>query len=86
MTALPELLEVVIVAGPDGSPLPVVTLRDHEQFDIERWRTAAARYGLGDAFVIDWEEIPMTGTWKVRRFLLQDAVRSHLVDKDSTVL
>lgn len=78
MAELPELLEVVIVAGPDGSPLPVITLRDDQEFSSTRWAQAAERFGLGDPFVIDWKEIPMTGTWKVRRFLLQDAVRAGL--------
>jgi acyl-coenzyme A synthetase/AMP-(fatty) acid ligase len=68
MGALPELREIVIVAGPDGRALPVVCTRDDSPLDEDRWRTAtAAMPPMAPPRQIAFDLLPRTATWKIRR-------------------
>ncbi|GAA0565085.1 AMP-binding protein [Actinomadura livida] len=69
---LPELAEVVIVAV-DGTPTAVVATADGKPLDEDRWRRARRAAELPDGTRVDhrpWEELPLTGTMKVRRHRL----------------
>ncbi|MFF9651189.1 AMP-binding protein [Streptomyces sp. NPDC014622] len=68
---LPEALECVVLGRPDDKdPLPVVVTRDG-CLDPLRWKTAADGLPpLADPVVLTWDEVPRTGTGKVRRAAL----------------
>ncbi|MET9806825.1 class I adenylate-forming enzyme family protein [Streptomyces halstedii] len=67
---LPEALECVVLGRPDGKdPLPVVVTPDGH-LDPVRWRTAAGHLPLAEPTVLTWDEVPRTGTGKVRRSAL----------------
>ncbi|WP_443080527.1 AMP-binding protein [Streptomyces sp. PTD5-9] len=68
---LPEALECVVLGRPDGGdPLPVVVTPDG-YLDPVRWKTAAAGLPpLAEPTVLTWDEVPRTGTGKVRRAVL----------------
>lgn len=68
MSRLDELREVVIVAGRDGEPVPVVCTRGDRPVDLARWREATSDLpAMADPIQLPFEDIPHTSTWKVRR-------------------
>ncbi|WP_280887507.1 AMP-binding protein [Streptomyces sp. LBL] len=68
MERLEELREVVIVAGADREPVPVVCVRGEQPLDAERWRKATADLpAMAEPRQWRFEELPMTATWKVKR-------------------
>ncbi|WP_371649218.1 MULTISPECIES: AMP-binding protein [unclassified Streptomyces] len=72
---LPELLEVVLVPCREGGPtVAVVCPRDGEELDPSRFDGAAREAGLDDVrlLVRTWDELPMTGSYKVRRLKLRE--------------
>jgi acyl-coenzyme A synthetase/AMP-(fatty) acid ligase len=70
-TRLPELLEVIIVPGPDGLAVPVVCTRDDAPLDAGRWRAAVAGLpALAEPLQRRLEELPHTATTKVKRLEL----------------
>lgn len=74
---MPELSELVIVRGRDGSPVPVVTTHDDLTLDQQRWRAASHGFpAVGSPIQIREDDLPRTGTLKVRRLVLQDRVAS----------
>jgi acyl-coenzyme A synthetase/AMP-(fatty) acid ligase len=67
---LPEALECVVVGGPDGVPLPVVVTADG-RLDPGAWaRAADGLPAMAAPAVLTWDEVPRTGTGKVRRSVL----------------
>ncbi|MFL6124670.1 class I adenylate-forming enzyme family protein [Actinophytocola sp.] len=64
---LPEVVECVLLGRPAGPPLPVVVTADGT-LDPVRWRTVVP--DLPDPVVLTWDEVPRTGTGKVRRSAL----------------
>ncbi|MEU9980233.1 class I adenylate-forming enzyme family protein [Streptomyces sp. NPDC050856] len=72
LEALPPLCEVVLVKPEGDSLAAVVCVRDGSPLDREAWDRAAGRLGLAGVPVHEtrWEDIPFTGSWKVRRRLL----------------
>ncbi|MEV3872032.1 class I adenylate-forming enzyme family protein [Streptomyces sp. NPDC049906] len=69
---LPQALECVVLAVPDGPPLPVVVTDDGE-LDPEEWKRAVAGLPeLAEPVVLRWDEVPRTGTGKVRRAVLAE--------------
>lgn len=69
---LPELVEVVIVAGVDGRAQPIVCTRDDSPIDAERWQAAAADLGtLNMPLQCRRDELPHTATEKVKRVQLR---------------
>jgi acyl-coenzyme A synthetase/AMP-(fatty) acid ligase len=64
---LPEVIECVLLGRPAEPPLPVVVTADGE-LDLCRWRAAVP--DLPDPVVLAWDEVPRTGTGKVRRSAL----------------
>jgi acyl-coenzyme A synthetase/AMP-(fatty) acid ligase len=64
---LPEALECVVLAEPDRAPLPVVVTADGA-LDRERWSHAVRGLPpLREPAVLTWDDVPRTGTGKVRR-------------------
>jgi acyl-coenzyme A synthetase/AMP-(fatty) acid ligase len=67
---LPQALECVILGPPDGDPLPVVVTADG-RLDPDAWKQATHGLpALRDPAVLTWDEVPRTGTGKVRRAAL----------------
>lgn len=77
LDALPELAEVVLVKPSHGRLAAVVCLRPGESLDRNRWSAVADGLGIQDVAVHEWiwDELPFTGSWKVRRHQLARTVR-----------
>ncbi|HEX2299446.1 MAG TPA: AMP-binding protein [Pseudonocardiaceae bacterium] len=78
---LPGLLDCVILGAAGRPPLPVVVTEDG-RLDETAWQDATADLPpLADPVVLTWDEVPRTGTGKVRRLelraLLLGDVPSH---------
>ncbi|MYT21931.1 long-chain acyl-CoA synthetase, partial [Streptomyces sp. SID7760] len=70
-TRLHELIEVIIIPGPDGVPVPVVCTRDDKPLDLIAWKSAVI--GLPKlAAPVQWrlEDVPQTSTTKIKRLEL----------------
>ncbi|HEY0166761.1 MAG TPA: class I adenylate-forming enzyme family protein [Jatrophihabitans sp.] len=75
---LSELKEVVIVAGPDGVAVPVVSVKGDQSLDLDAWRKAAV--GLPPmADPVQWrlEDLPQTATIKIKRLELAKMLASR---------
>ncbi|MGH3622459.1 MAG: AMP-binding protein, partial [Sciscionella sp.] len=67
---LPAVLECVVLGVPESSPLPVLVTEDGE-LDPDAWSRAVHDLPpLQQPVVLGWEELPRTGTGKVRRLEL----------------
>ncbi|MEV6123015.1 class I adenylate-forming enzyme family protein [Streptomyces sp. NPDC052077] len=67
---VPEALECVVLSRPDDWPLPVVVTEDG-RLDPGRWHRAVRELPpLAEPVVLTWDEVPRTGTGKVRRTAL----------------
>ncbi|MGQ5637667.1 MULTISPECIES: AMP-binding protein [unclassified Streptomyces] len=67
---LPQAMECVIVRDQDGAPLPVVVTADG-RLDRDAWKQAAQGLpALPPPTVLAWDDVPRTGTGKVRRTAL----------------
>lgn len=70
---LPQLAEVVLVDLGGGRPTPVVCTVRNQPLDMSEWQAATLDLSaLAEPLVIPLESLPLTATWKVRRFLLRD--------------
>ena len=64
---LPQVQECVLLSRPDAPPLPVVITADGRLAD-DAWATATRGLPeLAEPVVLSWDEVPRTGTAKVRR-------------------
>ena len=80
---LPSLTEVVLVDLGGGLPTPVVCTAGGEPLDKEEWRLATIGLPpLADPHPIAAEELPMTATWKVRRFMLKERLTGRTAGAD----
>jgi acyl-coenzyme A synthetase/AMP-(fatty) acid ligase len=71
LARLEELIELVVVAGPERTPVPVLCTRQDRPLDPERWRGAVADLPhLGDPVQLPLAELPRTATMKVQRIEL----------------
>ncbi|MEU4347921.1 class I adenylate-forming enzyme family protein [Streptomyces sp. NPDC023838] len=76
MGRLDELREIVIVAGPDGEPVPVVATRSDEPLDPARWRLATEDLPAMAPFrQFPFDDLPRTSTRKIQRPELARIVR-----------
>jgi acyl-coenzyme A synthetase/AMP-(fatty) acid ligase len=65
-----DVVECVVLGRPDGPPLPVVVTADG-RLDDDRWAAAVTGLpALSDPVVLPWDDVPRTGTGKVRRTAL----------------
>jgi acyl-coenzyme A synthetase/AMP-(fatty) acid ligase len=68
LSRLGELREVVIVAGPDERPVPLLCTRGDQPLEEGRWRRATADIpGLSAPVHCRFQDLPRTGTWKIKR-------------------
>ncbi|PKW18379.1 acyl-CoA synthetase (AMP-forming)/AMP-acid ligase II [Saccharopolyspora spinosa] len=71
---LPQALECVVLGQPGKAPLPVVVTVDGE-LDKESWlRAAHDILPLQEPIALTWDQIPRTGTGKVRRLALLEQI------------
>lgn len=69
---LPNVLECIILSGPGRPSLPVV-VTESGALDLGSWRRATADLpALTDPVALTWDEVPRTGTGKVRRTALRE--------------
>ncbi len=69
-----DVLECVVLGRKDGPPLPVVVTADGT-LDRATWAAAVADLpALADPLVVTWDDLPRTGTGKVRRTALLAAL------------
>ncbi|MER6335092.1 class I adenylate-forming enzyme family protein [Streptomyces sp. NPDC001034] len=67
---LPQALECVVLGAADGDPLPVVVTADG-RLDPDAWEEATNGLPtLREPAVLTWDDVPRTGTGKVRRAVL----------------
>jgi acyl-coenzyme A synthetase/AMP-(fatty) acid ligase len=68
---LDDLVEVVIVAGPDGTAVPVVSVAGDKALDLRRWKQVTADLPpMADPVQWRLEDLPHTATIKVKRLEL----------------
>ena len=71
---LPRVLECVVLGRPGQSSLPVAVTEDGG-LDVSAWRRAVTDLPpLADPVVMAWDDVPRTGTGKVRRSALRDRI------------
>ncbi|MEU0878271.1 AMP-binding protein [Lentzea sp. NPDC005914] len=82
MSRLDELREVVVVPGPDGVAVPVVCTRSGAPLAPDRWQRATAGLpALGAPRQWDFDDLPRTSTWKIKRVAL-----ARLIAADDSVV
>ncbi|MFH8617002.1 class I adenylate-forming enzyme family protein [Streptomyces sp. NPDC017979] len=76
---LAELIELVLVPGPDDEPVPVVCTKNNVPLDLERWRRAVTDFPqLAEPVQLPLAELPRTATMKVQRIELARRLRERL--------
>jgi len=78
----PELVELVLLRPADEQDLVAVACpRSDEHFDVERFTAAAAELGMErlTVHVRKWEDLPLTGSYKVRRGALRAQLATERV-------
>lgn len=81
LEALPELVELVLVKSLDGNTVFAVACpRPGSVPDLARFRAAAKEIGLPELEVCfwEWEAMPTTGTYKVRRGILRQRLANRV--------
>ncbi|MGH3479930.1 MAG: hypothetical protein ACRDQD_24220, partial [Nocardioidaceae bacterium] len=69
---LAEVLECIVLGTPGSPPLPVVVTGDG-RLDTAAWRAAVRDLPvLDEPIVLTWNQVPRTGTGKVRRLALRE--------------
>lgn len=68
LTRLEELREVVIVAGANGEPVPVVCTHGEQRLDVKRWEQATRDLPpMAPMHQLSFENLPRTSTRKIQR-------------------
>jgi len=76
MSRLAELREIVVVPGVDGEPVPVVCTKNDEPLVPQRWQEAIAGLPeMAEPVVCRFEDLPRTGTWKIKRVEIAQLLR-----------
>jgi acyl-coenzyme A synthetase/AMP-(fatty) acid ligase len=74
---LPEVVECVVLGAPGRPPVPVVVTADGH-LDPRRWESAVTGLPpLAPPRVVTWDDLPRTGTGKVRRLELRTRLVGH---------
>ncbi len=82
LSQLAELVELVLVLGPDAEPVPVICTEGDQPLDRERWRSAVAQFPrLADPIQIPRAELPRTATLKVQRVELSRRLRQRMAEQ-----
>jgi acyl-coenzyme A synthetase/AMP-(fatty) acid ligase len=69
---LERAAEVVVLAVPDGPPVPVLCMRDDRLEPGEWARATDGLPDLAEPRIVPWDDVPRTATWKVRRAELRE--------------
>jgi acyl-coenzyme A synthetase/AMP-(fatty) acid ligase len=69
---LERATEAIVLAGPDGPPVPVLCMRDDRLTSAEWARATEGLPPLAAPRIVPWDEVPRTATWKVRRVELRE--------------
>ncbi|MGQ0838216.1 class I adenylate-forming enzyme family protein [Actinokineospora sp.] len=72
---VPEAVECVVLGTPGELPVPVVVTEDGTLDRVAWTRAVQDLPALADPVVLTWEQVPRTGTGKVRRMELRTVVR-----------
>lgn len=81
---LPELIELVLVPGPDREPLPVVCTKNDEPLDRSRWQDAVRDFPpMAEPVQMSLSELPRTATMKVQRVALARRLNAAAGDADA---
>jgi fatty acid CoA ligase FadD22 len=68
MSRLEELREIVVVPGVTGEPVPVVCTKGDRPLVPQRWQHAVADLpSMAQPVVCRFDDLPRTGTWKIKR-------------------
>jgi acyl-coenzyme A synthetase/AMP-(fatty) acid ligase len=79
LARLPDALEIVVLKGPTGAAVPVIATRNNAPVDPVAWQSATSDMpALAEPVHLPFDELPMTATWKVRRFALRDRLAPSL--------
>ncbi|WP_164716217.1 AMP-binding protein [Streptomyces sp. WAC 06738] len=79
---LDELVELVVVQGPDASAVPIVCTREDKPIDTGRWRQATGDWPqLAEPVQIPMAELPRTATLKTRRVELSRILHDRLQEQ-----
>lgn len=77
LSRLPELTELVLVAGPEQQPVPIVCTHEDKPIDPGRWKEAVADFPpLADPVQMSLDDVPHTATMKVQRLELARRIRA----------
>lgn len=75
---IPDAEEVVVVRGRDGSPVPVVAMRDGRRLDRGAWVAATRDMPqIGEPHELSAADLKRTATAKARRYLLSQRLGSE---------
>ncbi|MFE1730639.1 AMP-binding protein [Streptomyces bacillaris] len=81
---LDELTELVVVPGPLGEAVPVLSTRDDRPLDRDRWKDATTRWPqLAEPVQMKITELPRTATMKVQRIELAARLRALAIGQSS---
>ena len=81
---LDELTELVVVPGPLGEAVPVLSTRDDRPLDRHRWKDATTRWPqLAEPVQMKITELPRTATMKVQRIELAARLRALAIGQSS---
>jgi acyl-coenzyme A synthetase/AMP-(fatty) acid ligase len=69
---LPDVTEAIVLGVPGGKPVPIVGTASGRLDPADWARATAGLPALAEPIVIDWEDFPRTGTWKVIRPALRE--------------
>jgi acyl-coenzyme A synthetase/AMP-(fatty) acid ligase len=73
LARMPEIGEFVLLPGPDGDAVPVVSTREGTPLDRDRWRAAVADFPpLAEPVEMALADLPRTATMKVQRVALRE--------------
>jgi acyl-coenzyme A synthetase/AMP-(fatty) acid ligase len=79
---LEELSELVVVVGPNSTPIPIVCTDKDQPLDRDRWRAAVAEYPqLAEPIQIPMAELPRTATLKTRRVELSRRLQEQIQER-----
>jgi acyl-coenzyme A synthetase/AMP-(fatty) acid ligase len=83
MSRLEELREVIVVAGVEGEPIPVVATLGERPLDRARWQQATSDLpALAEVVQCSYDELPLTATRKIRRAELTRLLREQKIGRN----
>jgi len=76
--------EVVVVPDDEGTPVPMVSTHDDEPLDLVAWKAATRDIpSIGPPLHLLEADLPRTETFKARRFLLRERIKTERSNGDA---